>query len=90
LESAKPLFVTCSEPCLAEHYSNMVKIMFGDYRIPKILKDVDTRTRELGHEHSEEIEAELEKEYNSKPIDISIGDFDEFMATCEKNGFRYK
>jgi hypothetical protein len=54
------------------------------------LKAVDTRTRELGHEHYEEIEAELEKDYNSKPIDISMGDVDEFMATCVKNGFKYR
>ena len=90
LESAKPLFVTCSEPCLARHYSNMVKIMHGDYRIPSILKAVDTKTRELGHEDSDEIEKELEEEYNSKPIDISMGDIDEFMATCTKNGFKYR
>ena len=90
LESTKPLFVTCSEPCLAEHYSNMIKIMHGDYRIPNIIKAVDTKTREFGQEDANEIDKELEKEYNSKPIDISMGNVDEFMASCEKNGFKYK
>ncbi len=68
----------------------MIKIIHGDYRIPSIIKAVDTKTREFGQEDADEIEAELEKDYNSKPIDISMGNVDEFMASCEKNGFKYR
>ena len=82
LISAKPIFITCSETCLTEHYATQVKVMHGDYRIPSIIKAVDTKTRELSTKHDKEIEEELKKKYNSKPIDIDLSDLDEW---AEKN-----
>jgi deoxyribonuclease V len=90
LESKKPLFITCSEPCFTEHYAAHIKGMHGDYRIPSILKAVDSKTRSFGEEDCEEVDKQLEEEYNSKPIDIDFGTFEEFIATCDKNGFKYK
>ena len=82
LISAKPIFVTCSETCFAEHYATQVKVMHGDYRIPSIIKAVDTKTRELMSKHEKSIEEELRENYNNKPIDIDLSDLDEW---AEKN-----
>jgi deoxyinosine 3'endonuclease (endonuclease V) len=78
LESKKPLFITCSESCLTEHYAAQVKHMSGDYRIPSILKAVDSKTREIGEEHSKEIEKELRIEHESKGLDFDLTDLDKW------------
>lgn len=88
LISAKPIFITCSETCFTEFYSTQVKIMHGDYRIPSIIKAVDTKTRELMTKHEKSIEDELRENYNNKPIDIDLSDLDEW---AEKNfGLEHK
>lgn len=87
LYSNKPLYVTCTEEFFTESYAKDVELMFGEYRIPNIIKAIDTKTRNYCNEVNSD---ESEKEINSNPIDISMGDVDEFMANCEKNGFKYK
>lgn len=82
LHSEKPIFITCSEPCFAEHYSIQVKRMYGDYRLPTIIKAVDTKTREIGKKHEKDVEKELEENYNTKSVDIDLSDLDEW---AEKN-----
>lgn len=78
LVTAKPIFITCSESCLTEHYASQVKVMHGDYRIPSIIKAVDSKTRELMSKHEKSIEDELREKYNNKPIDIDLSDLDEW------------
>lgn len=46
-ESSKPLWITCSEYYLTEKYAALVKHMVGGYRIPYIIKSVDTKTRSI-------------------------------------------
>jgi hypothetical protein len=53
--------------------------MDGEYRIPTILKNVDTKSRELGH--TDEVK-------ETKPIEIDFGSFDELVAESEKRGFK--
>lgn len=89
LESKKPLFITCSETCFTEHYAAHIKGMYGDYRIPNIIKAVDNRTREFGEENFKEIEESLEEDYNSKPIDIDFGTFEEWLEETETRGFTH-
>lgn len=71
LESEKPLYVTCSNTDYAEHYSVLVSRMHGDYRIPTILKLVDTKTRELKS-------VEIEEEMDNAPIGLDLSDLDEW------------
>ena len=80
LDSKKPLYVTCSTPEFAEYYSILIKKMHGDYRIPTIIKAIDSKTREF----SEKIEEE-----EMKPIEIDFGSFDEWVKETEENGFKY-
>ena len=95
LASSKPLFITCSETCFTKHYSINIKTMYGDYRIPNIIKAVDSKTREISEAHQLEIEKEisLEDEIHIdeyEPINIDFGTFEEWLAETEKNGFKYK
>ena len=84
LNSSKPLFVTCSNPEHAKDYSVLVSRMHGDYRIPTILKGVDSKTREF----AEKIENENVFE-EMQPIEIDFGSFDEWVKETEERGFRY-
>jgi hypothetical protein len=79
-ESTKPLYVTCTENEFTEHYAVEIKLMYGKYRIPDILKEVDTRTRAY--------KEEVEKEENNLSIDFKA--FDEWVAETEKRGFVYR
>lgn len=112
LEAKKPLYITCSDTCFTSFYASQIKVMYGDYRIPNIIKAVDMKTRELGRLHEEEIEKELteEDEYNTKKFEFDMTDLDEWaekeleinptklkmeqleewIADCEKNGFKYR
>lgn len=80
LVSAKPLFVTCSETCFTEHYATHIKIMHGDYRMPSLIKAVDSKTREISDEHEKEIEKEIEddEKYNTQQFDFNLTDLDEW------------
>jgi len=99
LESEKPLYVTCSNPEYTEHYATLVKRMHGDYRIPTILKLVDTKTRELKSKDKEEDNhsikvntSDLDKwaEENLSKLSFSDEAFEKWVAETEKNGFRYR
>lgn len=101
-ESSKPLYVTCTENEFAEHYAVEIKLMHGKYRIPDILKEVDTRTRS----YCEEIENDCscidrlirennkltskEEEDKSHDPSIDFSAFDKWVAETEKNGFVYR
>ena len=81
LESNKPLYVTCSNPDYAEHYSVLVGRMHGDYRIPTILKAVDTKTRTFKENDSEEDTVEAEAkilEEQTSPIGLDLSDLDKW------------
>jgi len=84
LESKKPLFITCSNQEESEYYSVLISRMHGDYRIPTIIKAVDTKSRE----YLEEYELDNEEEEETKPIDINFGSFDEFVKEAEDKGFK--
>ena len=83
LESEKPLYVTSSDISISDYYSVLVSRMHGDYRIPTILKLVDSKTREMKDKNEEEIAEQ------TKPIEIDFGTFDEWVKETEKYGFRY-
>ncbi len=84
LESKKPLYITCSTPSITDYYAILVKKMHGDYRIPSILKAIDSKTREYADKSTSE-----EKNNISEPISIDFGSFEEWLAETEKRGFRY-
>jgi hypothetical protein len=54
--------------------------MHGDYRMPSIIKAVDSKTREIGDEHEKEIEKEIESDekYNTQQLDFNLKDLDEW------------
>jgi hypothetical protein len=73
--------------------------MHGDYRIPTILKLVDTKTRELKSKDKEEDNhsikvntSDLDKwaEENLSKLSFSDEAFEKWVAETEKNGFRYR
>ena len=96
-KSTKPLYVTCTEDQFLEHYASQVQSMFGEYRIPDIIKAIDTKTRS----YCEEIENDTStidtiirknNESNKQPtlgdIAINMGDFDQFVNEAEERGFK--
>jgi hypothetical protein len=104
LESEKPLYVTCNNIDYVEHYSILVSRMHGDYRIPTILKLVDTKTREFKNKSEDE---DNELYHGDSTIGLDLSDLDKWaeeafskpnmdkaldawIADTEKNGFRYK
>jgi hypothetical protein len=54
--------------------------MHGDYRIPTIIKAVDTKTRELKYHGEDSYDDEND---SSSPLDVNIGTFEEFLAESE-------
>lgn len=96
--SAKPLYVTCTEDFFTEHYADEIKLMFGEYRMPEIIKSIDTKTRA----YCEDIESDcstidaLIKANNQKnkqatlgDIAIDMGDFEKFLTETKEKGFDY-
>lgn len=79
------LWVTCSEPYYAEHYSVMVKRMGGDFKVPDIIRELNAKMREYIEFVREDIKNELE---NSNPIKINFGTFDEWLEESEKRAFK--
>lgn len=82
LESNKPLYVTCNNTDYTKHFSTLVSRMHGDYRIPTIIKAVDTKTRELKYHGEDSYDDEND---SSSPLDVNIGTFEEFLAESEVN-----
>ena len=75
LESKKPLFITCSLEFMTDMWASLIKGMHGDYRIPTILKAVDSKTRDFCDKIDEE--EELGK---IEPIKIDLGSFEEITS----------
>lgn len=99
-KSEKPLLITCTEDYFTEHYAQEVKLMFGENRIPDILKAIDTKTRT----YCEDVESDcstidrLITENNKKnskvmtlgDLAVDIGDFEDWIKETEERGFSYK
>jgi hypothetical protein len=96
--SVKPLYVTCTEDFFTEHYAEEIKLMYGEYRIPEIIKSIDTKTRS----YCEDVENDcstidtLIRVNNSKnkqstlaDIAIDMGDFEKFLTETKERGFDY-
>lgn len=75
IESDKPLYVTCSDTAYSEYYAILVNKMHGDYRIPTILKLVDTKTREFKSKINKE---EEETPQSEAPIGLDMSDLDKW------------
>lgn len=52
-QSKQPLYVTSDNDLFTNYYALEVKKMSGDYRIPNIIKAIDTKTREYSKESEE-------------------------------------
>ena len=96
--SKKPLYVTCTENAFVNHYAIKVELMFGEFRIPDIIKSIDTRTRmmaadEIEFPSSSTTVANIMKEdvgNKLKGLSIDFSEFDKWVAETEKNGFAYR
>ena len=100
-QSKQPLYVTCTEDNLTSHYALEVKTMFGEYRIPNIIKSVDTKTRNYCNEVNIEEERSSVKQIirennniNKKTalgdLAVDMGDFEEFLEDVKNKGFEYE
>lgn len=47
--SKTPLYITCSDISKTEKMATQVKKMYGRYKLPKLLKVLDNKTKELKH-----------------------------------------
>jgi deoxyinosine 3'endonuclease (endonuclease V) len=97
-KSAKPLYITCTEDYFIEHYVVEIKLMFGESRIPDILKSIDTKTRSYCEDVEEDTSTvdRLIKENNKKnkqntlgEIASEIGAFEQWAADVKGRGFEY-
>lgn len=89
--SKKPLYVTCTENAFVNHYAINVELMFGEFRIPDIIKSIDTRTRMMAADEVEVTNIMKEDVGNKlKGLSIDFSEFDKWVAETEKNGFAYK
>ena len=91
-KSSKPLYVTCTEDFFTEHYAEQVKLMFGEYRIPDILKMVDAKTRS----YCEDVITVTPEEVNLKnkkttlaDLAVDMGEFDKWVEETKERGFSY-
>lgn len=98
-KSSKPLYVTCTEDSFLERYSVVVKLMFGEHRIPNILKAIDTKTRNYCNEVENDTSCidRLVAENNKKnkpatlaDLAVDMGDFEQFVADVKDKGFEYE
>lgn len=100
LESEKPLYITCNDVENTKYYATLIKRMHGDYRIPTILKLVDTKTREFKSKIDKEEETDssigldlsdldkwAEEAFSKENVEKAL---DAWIADTEKNGFRYR
>ena len=98
-KSGKPLYVTCTEDYFTEHYAIEIALMFGEYRIPDILKSIDTKTRSF----CEDVEGDCSvidriirenNNKNSKPTlaDLAedMGEYDKWVTEVKERGFSYE
>jgi deoxyinosine 3'endonuclease (endonuclease V) len=89
--SKRPLYVTCTENMFVNYYAIKIESMFGEFRIPNIIKSVDVRTRNMA---AEEIKATnlMKEEVGNKlqGLSLDFSEFDKWVAETEKNGFAYR
>lgn len=98
-KSEKPLYLTCTEDFFTEHYADELKMMFGEYRIPDILKSIDTKTRSYCADVEDEpstvkqlvqsINEDNNKKMTLGDIVVGMGDFEQFLAETKSKGFEY-
>ena len=89
--SKKPLYVTCTENAFVNHYAINVELMFGEFRIPDIIKSIDTKTRMMAADEVEVTNIMKEDVGNKlKGLSIDFSEFDKWVAETEKNGFAYR
>jgi deoxyribonuclease V len=96
-ESNKPLYITCTEDFYTEHYAENVKLMFGEHRIPNIIKSVDTKSRNYCNEINSEDVNEAIRENNEAnksttlgDLVVDMGDFEQFMSDVKDKGFKFE
>ena len=96
--SVKPLYITCTEDFFTEHYAEEIKLMYGEYRMPEIIKSIDTKTRAYCEDVENDtstidklIEVNNQKNKQSTLADIAIdvGDFEKFLEETKVRGFDY-
>lgn len=96
--STKPLYVTCTEDFFTEHYAQEIKSMFGEHRIPDILKSIDQKTRSYCEDVEDEPSSvrrlitsinEDNKKTTLADLAVDMGDFEEFVADVKDRGFDY-
>jgi deoxyinosine 3'endonuclease (endonuclease V) len=78
MSSNKPLYVTCTELFFTQSYADDVKKMFGEFRIPNIIKAIDTKTRNYCNEVNDD----------ETPVDPEK--IDHFMSEVKSKGFEYE
>jgi exodeoxyribonuclease-5/deoxyribonuclease V len=66
-ETKKPLFITCSNVSLTRQYALQIEKMSGGYRIPNIIKSVDSKSRQLSKDDN-----------TVKGLDFDLSDLDEW------------
>ena len=99
-KSEKPLYITCTEDYFTEHYSEEIKLMFGEYRIPDIIKSIDTKTKSYCASVEDEPSTVKQlinsvNEENSKKTTLGelagdMADFDQWATEVKERGFSYE
>jgi deoxyribonuclease V len=98
--SSNPLYVTCTEDFFTEHYVKEIELMFGEYRVPDIIKSIDTKTRSYCESIEQEsvsvrqiindINNENSKKATLGDLAVDMGDFEQFMSETKDRGFSYE
>jgi hypothetical protein len=99
-KSEKPLYITCTEDYFTEHYSEEIKLMFGEYRIPDIIKSIDIKTKSYCASVEDEPSTVKQlinsvNEENSKKTTLGelagdMADFDQWATEVKERGFSYE
>jgi deoxyribonuclease V len=100
-QSKQPLYVTCTEDFFTQHYADEIKLMFGEFRIPNIIKAIDTKTRNYcvdvnTEEESSSIKQIIRENNNNNKVStfgdlaIDMGDFEQFVSDVKDKGFEYE
>jgi hypothetical protein len=74
--------------------------MFGEYRVPDIIKSIDTKTRSYCESIEQEsvsvrqiindINNENSKKATLGDLAVDMGDFEQFMSETKDRGFSYE
>jgi deoxyinosine 3'endonuclease (endonuclease V) len=98
--SKKPLYVTCTENAFVNRYAINVELMFGEFRIPDIIKSIDTKTKSYCASVEDEpstVRQLIESVNNDNNKKVTLGelagdmaDFDQWAAEVKERGFSYE